>query len=348
MLAVYYDEFQKTPWLQQVPEPQPGDCDVVLEVKASGLCRSDWHGWMGHDPDISLPHVPGHEFAGVVVKKGKAVRNFSIGQRVTAPFIQACGRCAYCRQGDQQVCNDQAQAGFSYWGSFASHMLLKRADDNLVVIPDPMSYEDAALLGCRFGTAYRAIVRQSPVKKKSYVVIFGAGGLGLSALLICRALGAHTCVVDPSLQAREVAKAIGADLVVNAFDEHLIENVVSWSEGGAHVTLDGVGSSAVLNPSLACLRRRGRHLQVGLLTSEETKWDRMSNLRIVAHELEIVGCHGIQAHEYQGMMEFINEAQINLSQLITARKSLADVPDYFFRPDSTTRAGVSMITEFPH
>ncbi len=101
------------PEIRDVPDPVPAPDGVVIDVKATGLCRSDWHGWKGHDPDIRLPHVPGHEFAGVVAATGSAVRRFRVGDRVTVPFIAACGHCRECHAGHQQVCEAQFQPGFT-------------------------------------------------------------------------------------------------------------------------------------------------------------------------------------------------------------------------------------------
>ena len=106
MLAVRYAAFQQPPEVRSVPEPDCPADGVIVEVEATGLCRSDWHGWMGHDPDIALPHVPGHEFAGRIVAVGAEVTSFGTGQRATAAFIGACGRCASCRRGEPQVCDD--------------------------------------------------------------------------------------------------------------------------------------------------------------------------------------------------------------------------------------------------
>ncbi|MDH3651742.1 MAG: alcohol dehydrogenase catalytic domain-containing protein, partial [Saprospiraceae bacterium] len=241
MEAVFYDHFRTKPWMQEIDLPTLEGQSVLLQIKASGLCRSDWHGWMGHDPDIRLPHVPGHEFSGVIVEVGTDVRRWRKGQRVTAPFIQACGTCSCCQRNDQQVCINQEQAGFSYWGSFAPHMVLRYADQNLVSVPDNVSFEAAALLGCRFGTAFRAICRQAQVVRGQSVIIFGAGGLGLSALLICKALGSKVCVVDPNEDAIRFATQLGADLSVTNWSLEHKSLVREWSEGGVHVSLDAVG-----------------------------------------------------------------------------------------------------------
>jgi len=156
--AVLVTEFGVPPTLEEVPDPAcPGD-GVVVEVEATGLCRSDWHGWQGHDDGIALPHVPGHELAGTIVEVGAGIGAWKAGDRVTTPFVLACGACRSCSRGDGQVCEAQLQPGFTQWGSFAEHVALPRAALNLVRVPDEVSSDVAAGLGCRFATAYRAVV----------------------------------------------------------------------------------------------------------------------------------------------------------------------------------------------
>jgi len=196
MKAVYYDEFEKLPTIENLPDPKPEDHGVVIQVKANGLCRSDWHGWMGHDPDIKLPHVPGHELAGVVEAVGKDVVKWVKGDRVTLPFVCGCGNCPQCLSGNQQVCDKQFQPGFTHWGSFAEYVAIDYADVNLVRLPDELDYVTAASLGCRFATSFRAIVEQGKVSAGQWVAVHGCGGVGLSGILNVNALGANAVSGD--------------------------------------------------------------------------------------------------------------------------------------------------------
>src|SRR4051812_40099890 len=169
MRAVVYDSFEAPPQLREVNDPAPPPGGVVIAVRATGLCRSDWHGWRGHDPDIRLPHVPGHEFAGEVAAVGAGVRHWRVGDRVTAPFICACGTCAACLTGDQQVCERQEQPGFTHWGSFAELMVVHFAQVNLVRLPGDVRFAAAAALGCRFATSFRAVIDQGRVSAGDWV-----------------------------------------------------------------------------------------------------------------------------------------------------------------------------------
>src|SRR5579875_2101097 len=115
-----------------VPEPTAPERGAIVEVRATGLCRSDWHAWAGHDEVARLPHVPGHEFAGVVAEVGPAVNRWRPGDRVTSPFVCGCGTCEWCASGNANVCPHQQQPGFTHWGSFAESVTVHAADVNLV------------------------------------------------------------------------------------------------------------------------------------------------------------------------------------------------------------------------
>ena len=160
MKAVIYRDFRVTPKIETVSDPAPGNDGVVIKVMASGVCRSDWHGWQGHDPDIELPHVPGHEFAGTVAAVGKDVAKWKVGDRVTVPFVGGCGHCDECRSGNHQVCDHQFQPGFTHWGSFAEYVAIHYADVNLVRLPEEMNFTTAASLGCRFATSFQQYQRR--------------------------------------------------------------------------------------------------------------------------------------------------------------------------------------------
>src|ERR1019366_8842119 len=184
MRAIYFSEFGGDLSIVDVAAPVAPVNGVVIEVKATGLCRSDWHAWMGHDGDVVLPHVPGHEFAGVVSAIGSEVTKFAVGDRVTVPFVNGCGKCQYCTSGDAQVCPTQSQPGFTQWGSYAEYVSIENADFNLIALPEAVSFSTAAALGCRFATAFRGLTSRARVQPHEWVAIFGCGGVGQSAIMI--------------------------------------------------------------------------------------------------------------------------------------------------------------------
>src|SRR5437762_5180235 len=218
MKAVCYDTFEGPLRLVDVPDPTPTPDGVVVRVGASGLCRSDWHGWKGHDADVKQPHEQAHEFAGTVTQTGKDVLKWKNGDRITVPFSMGCGTCERCRAGDEQICDRYYQPGFTGWGSFAEFVALPYADVNLVRLPPPdaMTFTTAALLGCRFATAYRAVVGQGRTRPGEWVAVHGCGGVGLSATMIAQAQGAHVIGVDIAGDKLELARACGAEIVIDA------------------------------------------------------------------------------------------------------------------------------------
>jgi len=346
MKALIVESFQQKPSVQTVSDPNPPMDGVVIEVKASGLCRSDWHGWMGHDSDIRLPHVPGHEFAGVIREVGKGVSNWKIGDRVTVPFVCACGTCPTCQSGNQQICDDQFQPGFTHWGSFAEYVAVHRAETNLVRLPDSVSFEAAASLGCRFATSFRGIVAQGKVSGGQWVAVHGCGGVGLSAIMIAAALGATVIAVDISEEKLALAKAAGASILLNGKTcEDIPSTIIELTKGGAHVSVDALGSKITCYNSIASLRKRGKHIQIGLMAGTESNPPIPMHL-VIAKELEILGSHGMQAHAYPEMMQLILEGKIAPEKLIGRRISLEQAVESLIAMDTFQENGMVMIDRF--
>jgi alcohol dehydrogenase len=323
-----------------VPDPSPERAGVVIEVRATGLCRSDWHGWQGHDTDITeLPHVPGHELAGEVRAVGGDVTRWRVGDRVTVPFICACGRCPSCAAGDQQVCSRQTQPGFTHWGSFAEYVAIDHADVNLVALPADMSFSTAAALGCRFATAFRSVVAQGRARAGEWVVVHGCGGVGLSAIMIASAVGAQVVAVDINPAALDLAKQFGATVTLEAHPD-VVADIVAATNGGAHLSLDALGHPVTASNSVLSLRRRGRHVQVGLLPSGPTP---LPMDRVIGWELEILGSHGMPAHAYPPMMDLVAAGSLRPDLLIARTITLAEAADALAEMDRSTAAGMTMI-----
>ncbi|AZZ98861.1 MULTISPECIES: zinc-dependent alcohol dehydrogenase family protein [Pseudoalteromonas] len=346
MKAIVYESFSALPILTQVPDPEPASHGVVVKVKATGICRSDWHGWMGHDPGIELPHVPGHEFSGVIEAVGKEVRHFKVGERVTVPFINACGTCVDCNAGDHQVCPNQTQPGFTHWGSFAEYVTVDHADTNLVHLPQQIDFATAASLGCRFVTSFRAVVDQGKVQAGQWVVVHGCGGVGLSAIMIANAAGANVIAVDISDQALSLAKQVGAAITLNArTTQNLPQAIIELTQGGAHVSLDALGHSTTCINSINSLRNRGKHIQVGLLMADHAK-PNLPMDKVIAQELEIIGSHGMQAYRYEAMLQMILSGKLQPEQLIGRKVDLASSINILTTMDEIRLPGVTVITEF--
>lgn len=349
MKAALYHEFKGPITIETVPDPAPTEDGVVIAVRANGICRSDWHGWQGHDGDITtLPHVPGHELAGEVVAVGKDVRSWRVGDRVTVPFSMGCGTCRECVSGNHQVCDDYAQPGFTHWGSFAEYVALPYADVNLVRVPENLSYVDVASLGCRFVTAFRAMTARARVQAGEWVVVHGCGGVGLSAVMIAAAAGALPIAVDINPAALELAASVGAVHTLNASDttsDALIEAIHTLTDGGAHVSLDALGSTLTCQHSILSLRKRGRHVQVGLLVGEHTM-PPLPMGPVVSKELEILGSHGIQAYIYPDLLNMVNAGSLNLSKLVQRYVHLNEAPAVLAEMTTYNTLGITMINDF--
>ena len=313
MQAISYDAYQAVPSLVEVDDPHCPEDGVIIEVRATGVCRSDWHAWQGHDP-VALPQIPGHEFAGVVRSVGSEVTGCAIGDRVTAPFVCGCGRCSWCLAGQAQVCPNQSQPGFTMPGSFAELVAIPAADFNIVPLPDDLDFVAAASLGCRFATAYRAVTVHGRVEPGQWVAVYGCGGVGLSAVMIAAALGARVIAVDRSPEALALARGFGAEMTVDA-GEQAASCILESTGGGAAVSVDAVGSPETAAASIASLRPRGRHIQVGLLLGEHAV-PALPMSQVIAKELEIYGSHGMAARDYPAMLAFVASGAVRPDRLV--------------------------------
>jgi len=324
--AVLFSAFGGPVGVEDVAEPALPVDGAIIRVEATGLCRSDWHGWMGHDPDIRLPHVPGHEFAGTVTAVGPGVRGWRPGARVIYPFIGACGRCPPCLAGDAQVCDNQDQPGFSRWGSFAELVAVAHADANLVALPDALDAVTAAALGCRFATAYRALTAQGRVRAGEWVAVHGCGGVGLSAVMIAVAAGARVVAIDVSPAALDAAVALGAEVRIDGREADVAAAVRGATDGGAHVSLDALGSLETCRNSIVGLRKRGRHVQVGLMVGAASRPTLPMDL-VLSRELEIVGSHGLAARDYPEMLARVADGRLDPGRLVARTIPLDAAPD---------------------
>lgn len=343
MKAAVYDNFKEPLTLRTVSDPTPEKGGVVIRVKATGLCLSDWHGWMGHDPDITPPHVPGHELAGLIEAVGSDVVKWKVGDRVTLPFVCGCGVCPQCLSGNHQVCDRQFQPGFTHWGSFAEYVAVHYADVNLVRLPDELDFVTAASLGCRFVTSFRAVVAQGRVSAGQWVAVHGCGGVGLSAIMIASALGASVVAVDISDEKLDLARSVGAVATINVTkQQNVIENVIDMTKGGADVSIDALGNPTTCFNSIANLKKRGKHIQVGLMAGDH-RHAPIPMDRVIANELEILGSHGIQAHKYSHILEMIRTGKLHPEKLIGKTIRLEESLDELVTMDNFSGVGVTVI-----
>ncbi len=344
MRAVLYEAFGAMPAVTTVPDPAPDPHGVVIRVEASGVCRSDYHAWGGHDPTVTLPHVPGHELAGTVEAAGRGVTRWKPGDRVTVPFVGGCGTCAECHGGNQQVCDAQFQPGFTHWGSFADYVAIGQADLNLVALPETMAFATAASLGCRFVTAWRGVVDQGRVRPGEWVAVHGCGGVGLSVVMIARAMGARVVAVDIDAESLALARDLGAETALHAGPD-VVGAVREATGGGAHVSVDALGIAETCVNSVRSLRKRGRHVQLGWMLGDDATPPVPMDL-VMGNELHIIGSHGMQAHRYPEMMALIAAGRLSPERLIAETIALDAAPGALAGFDTRKRAGITVITDF--
>ena len=328
--------------VRELPDPAPPPGGVVVRVEATGVCRSDWHAWQGSDPDVALPHVPGHELAGTVAAVGPGVGRWRVGDRVTVPFVCGCGRCGWCRSGNAQVCPDQEQPGFTHAGSFAEYVALHAADTNLVAVPEQVDLVTAAGLGCRVATAYRALTGRARVTAGEWVAVIGAGGVGLSTVMVARALGGRVVAVDRNPAALAAAQQLGAEHTVLADGCDVPAAVAQVTGGGSHVAVDAVGSEQTCADAVLSLRRRGRHVQVGLLPPVEGH-PRVPMARVIAWELDLLGSHGMAATDYPALLRLVEQGLLEPQRLVHRTVGLAEAAALLPQLDRDATTGMTVV-----
>lgn len=341
MRAVVVESVRGRPEVRSAAIPEVPTDGVLVQVKATGMCRSDWHAWAGHD-EITFPHVPGHELAGVIVETGPLVRRLKPGDRVTVPFVCGCGHCQWCHSGQAQVCPNQQQPGFTHWGSFAEYVALHAADVNVVPLPEDVGFATAASLGCRFATAYRALIGRADLQENEWMTIIGAGGVGLSAVMIARAVGARVVAVDRNPEALAASRRLGAEHALPADGTDIPSAVTELTAGGSHVAVDAVGSERTAADAILSLRRRGRHVQIGLLPPVKGH-PRIPMDRVIGWELDILGSHGMAAQDYPHMMRLIEQGALQPQQLIERTIGLHEAAELLPAFDRAAVAGMTMI-----
>jgi alcohol dehydrogenase len=347
MRAALIEAFSTPLVVRDVADPQCPPDGAIVSVKACGVCRSDWHAWTGADPDVTAPHVPGHEFAGVVAEAGRDCRRFKRGDRVTAPFILACGQCPDCLGGDPTVCNHQHVVGFSSWGAFAERIAVPRADFNLVSLPESIDFTAAAGMGCRVTTSFRAVVDRAKLQPGEWLAIHGAGGVGLSALLIGKAIGASVLAIDVNEGALKLAHALGATKTLNVTGIDDVGSAVrEATQGGAHVSLDALGITATFHNSIRGLRKLGRHVQIGMPLGRHAEPTIPLLELVYSRQISVMGTRGIAASRFPALFAMIEAGHFDPARLVTQTISLDEAGAALEAMNGYTGAGITVIDRF--
>lgn len=342
MRAVVLEQFGRTPTVREVPDPTPPPDGVVLAVEATGLCRSDHHAFAGHDDTVTLPHVPGHEMVGRVLARGEGVRRVAVGQRVTTPFVEGCGRCEQCRSGASQVCPAQTQPGFTHDGSWAEQVAIRAADHNLVPVPEALPAEALVPLGCRFATAYRGLADRARIRPGETVAVIGCGGVGLSAVMIGAALGARVLAVDIEPGARDLALAYGAAIAVDPTGLDAPATAAALIDAAGErptVTVEALGLPLTTDAGLLALAPLGRHVQIGLFAAPP----QLAMGRVISQELTVLGSHGMAAADYPGLLRLVEDGSLRPQDLVARTLGLEEACAELAALGDRTLPGITLI-----
>ncbi len=321
MKAAVMKELRQPLEVMDLPDPVPGPEDALIRVEACGICRSDWHlwqgdwTWMGVEPQ--LPLVMGHEIGAVVEAVGSIVRGFRAGDRVTLPFHMACGRCEYCQTGRSNICLAHGVIGTHFNGGYGRLAVVPAADANLVRLPEGVDPLTAAALGCRYMTSYHALVDRAKLQPGEWLAVFGAGGVGLSAVQIAAALGAQAIAVDISEEKLRMAKAEGAAAVIDARGKNPVEQIRDITKGGVDVAVDAVGASETALPAVQSVRKGGRHLQIGLTGAKDRGAFSLPVDVMLLQEISFIPSLGCPTTSYRGLLALVASGKLNPKRLVT-------------------------------
>jgi alcohol dehydrogenase len=248
--------------------------------------------------------------------------------------------------GTRRVCDRQFQPGFTHWGSFAEYVAIAHADGNLVALPEALDDVTAASLGCRFATSFRALVQQAELEPGEWLAVHGCGGVGLSALVIGRALGASVVAIDVDEEKLRLAAALGAEVALHARRVPDVAAAVKEATGGgAHVSVDALGHPTTCFDSVRCLRKRGRHVQIGLLLAGD-RHPAIPMDAVIAGELRLLGSHGMAAHAYPEMLRLVERGAVDPGRLVGRRVTLDEAVDALLEMGSFRGVGVTVVDRF--
>lgn len=328
MKAAQITEPEKPLVVSEVETPKPKDTEVLVKVKAAGVCHSDLHLWEGGydtgdgfmkvtDRGVKFPVTPGHEIVGTVYEVGSAVRGFSVGDNVLVyPWI-GCGTCPACRIGNDNLCDAPRSLGVFQNGGYAEYVLVPHF--KFLAKVTGVDLDAAASLACAGLTAYTAI-KKANTNSQQHLVIFGVGGLGLMGVQIARAITrANIICVDIDDEKLQTAKDLGADSVVNSKDAGAVEKIISLCGGkGADSVIDFVNAPPTVKMGLAILRKRGNLILVGLFGGKV-------DLSLVTVPMKAITIQGAYTGNYNDMLELLGLAQRGLIKPTVSKKySLSD------------------------
>lgn len=324
MHAAVLEAYDRPVVLTEVPDPVPAEGEVLIRVRAVGICGTDVKVTTGLIPNLPLPLIPGHEVAGELLADVGGLR---AGQRVAAYIFQPCGVCQWCRRGQQTICATSPRLGFERDGGLAEYLVMRPQD--LLPFSDDLDFAQAAVTMDAVLTPWHALRSQGDVREGDTVVIVGAGGLGLHGVQIAAALGARVAVVDVDPGRREFALKLGAEQAVGPEDT---PGLASWTGEGADVVLEASGAPAGFRVGMDLVRPGGTVVVCGYKPGSDLPADSM---RVALSEITVVGSRSGSVTDARDALRAVEEGRI--SPLIADTGVLADVPAFLER---TRQGGV--------
>lgn len=320
---------ERTAEVRDFADPTPGPGEVVVQLKAGGLCGSDLHSYRQSAAErANNTTIPGHEPAGVVVALGAGVTNVQVGDRVSVYHFRACGECPECRAGNLMWCPDRRGYGGPIHGSDADLILTDAR--NCLPLPADLSFAVGAMMACNAGTAFSSISKLRP-NGCDTVAIFGQGPVGLAGLLFAKAMGARVIAVDPIAERRALALHLGAAAAIDPLADDPIAAIKELTRGrGADAAYETSGTAPGQNATVECLGAGGRAVFVGFGNQEKS----LNPTQIITRQLTLMGSFVLPVPLYFAMVRFIQDHKLPLDELITHRFAIAEAPAAFALFDS--------------
>jgi alcohol dehydrogenase, propanol-preferring len=325
-----------------VPVPSPAPGEVLVRIRACGICASDLHVVTGITPHgAELPQILGHEPAGEIAAVGDQVHDWMVGDRVALLAARPCGRCGYCVAGRENLCANVEVAGVDTHGAQAEYAL---ADARyLAPIPAELPFEQAAIVTDAVATPYHALKRGG-VSEGSTVAIFGLGGLGMHAILLAKLAGAHVVGVDVDAVNLQRALDWGADEVVDGSDGRPARRIRELTEGGADRSFEFVGLVETLDQAVKCLRPGGRATIAGLGPAAIAT---VPIARFVSQETELVGAFGSTPQDLGELFDLVEEGRLDLGRSVTDVLALDELPAALRRLETREGNPIRMVIGYP-
>jgi len=303
--------------LQEISLPKIGERDVLVRVKAAGICHSDVHYRSGISPVGALPQTLGHEVAGIVEEVGAQVNFPKIGDRVCIHYQLSCGDCYFCVSGNEQFCKQGMMIGKHCDGGYAEYIAVPAR--NTILLPDEVTFEQGAILMCSSATSFHAL-KKARLKFGETVAVFGAGGLGISAIQLARIMGAlDVYSIDINKDKLKLSEKFGA-IPINAADEDPVSSLYKYTNNrGVDVVLEVIGLPQTMKQAVESMGVFGRTALVGIT---DKPFEIFSYQELIGKEAEVIGCSDHLLSELPLLVELVRRKKLDLSHVITKKISL--------------------------